>query len=194
MPTIRRCSWPTTCSARAARPRLWKRIRESGGLSYDVRSVRRLESRRAEFDLDRQRASSRRRTSRQVEAALREGARALGQGRLHPEGARRGPGRPAQPAAASCAAGRQRRQPARLRPAPRPALRVRAAVIDQAIEAEPGSGERGLARSTSIRSRVVLAWGGDFKAALWRPRLRLSSARWKSARSMATSMTRPHRL
>ncbi|MCK7500169.1 MAG: insulinase family protein [Comamonadaceae bacterium] len=48
-PTTRRCCWPTTCFGGGGNSRLWTRIRETEGLSYDVRSTRRLEPHRRQL-------------------------------------------------------------------------------------------------------------------------------------------------
>ena len=81
-----------------------------------------------------------------VEAALREElALSIKEG-FTPEGTRRGPRRPAQPAPPGPRPGRQRRQPARFRPAPRPQLRLRPAHRPGDRDAEPGAGQRRLAQ------------------------------------------------
>ena len=105
---------PVEADPRERRPELRRALR------------RRLESRRAELELDRQR-DLRAAEPAEGRGGAARGAGALDQGRLHPEGARRSPGRPAQPAPAVARPGRQRRQPARLRPAPRPHVRLRPA-------------------------------------------------------------------
>ena len=136
--------------------RLWKRIRESGGLSYDVRSG-------VDWNPDEPNSSwtvsaiFAPQNQPKVEAALREELALSIKDGFTPEGARRSPGRPAQPAPAVARPGRQRRQPARLRPAPRPHVRLRPARRPGDRAAEPRSGQRRLAqvhRSGAGRARL----------------------------------------